>query len=187
MQRCIIRFKPWKTGYSIFPALSNKRKAPFSRLASFVFASVGTATLHYILFRPSRTYVRIPNKTQTPYKHLLYFWQIQQQCIVINAKKESITLLHLHDTLKISHYINVSPALHPVTILLPCNVFTANKPYCKSYAPSCFCKNLFMKYCCPFPVTSTVFVILILPSGFVTVRSLISNSFISMLRCVGIL
>lgn len=29
----------------------------------------------------------------------------------------------------------------------------------------CSCKNLFMKYCCPFPVTTGVLVILTLPSG----------------------
>ena len=48
-------------------------------------------------------------------------------------------------------------------------------------------KNLFTKYCCPFPVTSTVFVIRTLPSGLLIVRSLISNRPASMLLCVGIL
>lgn len=63
----------------------------------------------------------------------------------------------------------------------------AAKKQVENYSPPCSCKNLFIKYCCPFPVTTVVLVILTLPSGLLTVRSFTSNSFISMLRCVGIL
>lgn len=57
----------------------------------------------------------------------------------------------------------------------------------KHYSAPCFCKNLFIKYCCPLPVTTVVLVILTLPSGLLMVRSFTSNSPISMLLCVGIL
>lgn len=43
------------------------------------------------------------------------------------------------------------------------------------------------KYCCPLPVTFTVVETMFLPSGLVIARFLISNSFISMALCVGML
>lgn len=52
-----------------------------------------------------------------------------------------------------------------------------------SYLP----RNLLIKYCCPFPVISTVLVIRTEPSGLLIVLSLISNSPSSMLFCVGML
>lgn len=47
-------------------------------------------------------------------------------------------------------------------------------------------KNLLIKYCCPFPVTLVVLLILTEPSGLFTVLSFTSNNPISILRCVGI-
>lgn len=85
---------------------------------------------------------------------------------------------------------NVTPMLplrySYVTAMLPCNRFQKTKAGEYHSAP-CFCKNLFMKYCCPLPFTTVVLVILTLPSGLLTVRSFTSNSPISMLLCVGIL
>ena len=85
---------------------------------------------------------------------------------------------------------NVTPMLplrySYVTAMLLCNEFQKAKAGEYHSAP-CFCKNLFMKYCCPLPVTTVVLVILTLPSGLLTVRSFTPNSPISMLLCVGIL
>lgn len=47
-------------------------------------------------------------------------------------------------------------------------------------------RNLFVKYCCPFPVTFVVLFIFTDPSGLLTVDSFTSKSPISMLLCVGI-
>lgn len=87
-----------------------------------------------------------------------------------------------------------------VTMLLPCyRCVTHMLPPCyyvtdsgkqkqgQHHSAPCFCKNLFMKYCCPLPVTTVVLVILTLPSGLLIVRSFTSNSFSSMALCVGIL
>lgn len=117
LQRCIIRFEPWKAGYSTFPILVNKRKAPFPSLAAFVFASVGIATLHYILFRSQRTYVCSPAKTQT--SHIPFAETEAVHCHKL--KKESITSFHPHDTPKISHYTSVTSRYRTVTSALQCN------------------------------------------------------------------
>ena len=66
-------------------------------------------------------------------------------------------------------------------------VFKSNKRAGGNYSPPCSCKNLFIKYCCPLPVTTVVLVTLVLPSGLLMARSFTSNSIISILRCVGIL
>ena len=79
----------------------------YSSLSSFVFASVCIATLHYILFCPLRTYVCAPNRTQTPYKHLLFFSR-DSSSILSQTKREH----HIHMTLPKYHN---TPALHPDT------------------------------------------------------------------------
>lgn len=78
---------------------------------------------------------------------------------------------------------NVTP------LLPPCYYVTDSRKQKQGqhHSAPCFCKNLFMKYCCPLPVTTVVLVILTLPSGLFTVRSFTPNSPISMLLCVGIL
>lgn len=78
---------------------------------------------------------------------------------------------------------NVTP------LLPPCYYVTDSRKQKQGqhHSAPCFCKNLFMKYCCPLPVTTVVLVILTLPSGLLTVRSFTPNSPISMLLCVGIL
>ena len=69
------------------------------------------------------------------------------------------------------------------TFLSKCNLMSDIPTWDISYFA--LAKNLFTKYCCPLPVTFGVFVTMICPSGFVTVRSLISNQPASMLFCVG--
>lgn len=77
---------------------------------------------------------------------------------------------------------NVTHCDTPMAIARP----MAEKWQGRCHHPPCL-KNLFMKYCCPLPVTSTVLVIRMLPPGLANVRSRISKRFSSMPRWVGML
>lgn len=78
-----------------------------------------------------------------------------------------------------------APATLLVKVFLNCLYY--NLCHDKSQVFFQFFRNLFTKYCCPFPVTSTVFVIRTLPSGLLIVLSFISNRPASILFCVGML
>lgn len=97
--------------------------------------------------------------------------------------KESLHFQNCHMLFHLFSFL--APATLLVKSSLTVFIITYVMTKVKSYFY--FFRNLFTKYCCPFPVTSTVFVIRTLPSGLLSVLSLISNNPASMLLCVGIL